>query len=85
MRKNRDFARANVKTVFLGSETIKNIGPQIWDLLPVDIKMSATLGSFKSKVKLSKPENCHVWVELPPRAFITMVHFQMRHGGTFLK
>ena len=58
MIKTSDFIRPRVNTVFYGTETIRNIGPKIWDLLPLDIKVSPTLDSFKLKVKQWKPENC---------------------------
>ena len=58
MRNTSDFKRPRVNTVFWGTETIRNIGPQIWDLLPLDIKMAPTLNSFKLQVKQWKPNNC---------------------------
>ena len=49
LRNTSDFKRSMVNTVFRGTETLSNIGPQIWDLLPLDIKISPTLLLFKEK------------------------------------
>ena len=58
LRNNNDFVIPAVNTVFWGSETLRSMGPKIWNLLPSDIKESPCLESFKSKVKLWKPEHC---------------------------
>ena len=41
----------NIRTVKCGSETIRNLGPKTWELVPNEIKESASLALFKSKVK----------------------------------
>ena len=53
-----DFERPTVNTVWWGTETVRNISPQIWELIPSDIKTSPSLASFKLKLKSWKPENC---------------------------
>lgn len=58
LRNNSDFVIPVVNTVFWGSETLRSLGPKIWNLLPLDIKESSSLESFKSKIKLWKPQNC---------------------------
>ena len=58
LRLNSDFRKPVVNTVMWGSETLRNIGPKIWELLPLNIKESPSLKSFKIKVQLWKPENC---------------------------
>ena len=58
LRINSDFVIPRVNTVFWGTETLRVIGPKIWDLLPLDIKMSPTLDSFKLKIKHWQPPNC---------------------------
>ena len=58
LRNTSDFKRPAVNTVFWGSETLRYIGPIIWDLLPLNIKTLPTLNSFILKVKYWKPENC---------------------------
>ena len=58
LRNSNDFITRRVNSVFWGEETIRNIGPNIWDLLPLDIKISSTLNSFILKVKKWKPDKC---------------------------
>ena len=41
LREERDFMRPRVNTVLWGTETLRNIGPKIWDLLPQVIKVQA--------------------------------------------
>ena len=50
LRNTSDFNRPKVNTVLWGSETLRYIGPIIWDLLPLNIKTIVTLTSFISKV-----------------------------------
>ena len=49
---------SNVKTVYWGTETITFRGPQIWALLPENIKALKSLSEFKTNVKKWKPEGC---------------------------
>ena len=56
LRKKNDFTRPKPNTVWWGSETLGNIGPQIWNMLSSDIKDSYCLKAFKLKIKLRKPE-----------------------------
>jgi len=48
----------NVKTVYYGTESISYLAPKIWELIPIDIKNSKSLNSFKSKIKLWIPYDC---------------------------
>ena len=42
----------NSRTVFFGSESIINLRPQLWNMVPVNIKSSESLNYFcKSKIK----------------------------------
>ena len=58
LREERDFMRPRVNTVLWGTETLRNIGPKIWDMLPQVIKDSSSLNSFKSRIKQWKCHNC---------------------------
>ena len=63
LRNSNDFITPRVNTVFWGNETIRNIGPKIWALIPLNIKISPTLNSFILKVKKWKPDKlCKVYV-----------------------
>ena len=58
LRKKNNLKTSNVKTVYYGTETVSFRGPEIWSMLPEDIKNSETLQEFKIKVKKWKPEGC---------------------------
>ena len=52
------FKRENVKTTNYGIQSIRYLGPKIWDLLPNNIKNSSSLVNFKKKIKFWKPTQC---------------------------
>ena len=47
-----------VKTVRYGTETITYLGPKIWSIIPDEIRESASLETFRQKIKLWKPNSC---------------------------
>ena len=51
MRVRRDFERKRQKNVLNGSESLRILGPKIWDLIPENIKSEASLTSFKNAIK----------------------------------
>ena len=50
-RHKSEFQRRNVKTVIYRSETLSSLGPQIWDLIPIELRNLTSLNAFKSKTK----------------------------------
>lgn len=52
------YNRFNPRTVYYGSETLRSIGPKIWNIIPEDIKSAASLSGFKHKIKNWKPNDC---------------------------
>ena len=58
LRQKRSWEVFNIRTVRYGKETIRYMGPKIWDLVPKEIKESKTLLEFKYKIKKWKPTNC---------------------------
>ena len=50
-RHKSEFQRRNVKTVIYGSETLSSLGPQIWDLIPIELRNLTSSNAFKSKIK----------------------------------
>ena len=52
------FKSRNVRTVRYGIETASFVGPRIWNSIPKEIKESASLQIFKSKIKSWTPKNC---------------------------
>ena len=51
-------ASYKIKTVRYGTETITNLGPKIWLIIPDEIKEFASLETFHQKIKLWKPNSC---------------------------
>ena len=56
--RNSDFKTENVRTVHYGTETLSFLGPNIWRILPPEMKNSTSLQIFKNKIKSWSPENC---------------------------
>ena len=58
LRNKRSWNMHTMRTLNYGIETITNMGPKIWDLVPTDIKQSKTLVEFKKKIKKWKTISC---------------------------
>ena len=58
LRNKNTFYSRNVRTVYNGTETLSFRGPQIWALVPEDIKSAKTLNEFKAKIKNWEPRGC---------------------------
>ena len=52
------FGRENVKTVRYGIQSVRYLGPKIWELVPNNVKYSNSLSKFKKLIKSWKPEAC---------------------------
>ena len=46
LRQNSQFSRPRIKTVYHGTESISNLGPKIWDLVPNNLKEISELDKF---------------------------------------
>ena len=51
LRRHPEFPLRVINTVHYGSESLSVLGPKIWEMLPVDLKDSDSLDSFKSGIK----------------------------------
>ena len=51
LRRNGTFEKRKVHSVYHGTELLSFLGPKIWDLVPMELKQSETLYSFKLKIK----------------------------------
>ena len=51
------FKTSNVKTVTWGTETLGHIGPQIWSIVPNDMK-TFSLSKFTKKIRKWKTDKC---------------------------
>ena len=58
LRNNNPFISTNVHSVYNGTETISYRGPQIWTLVPDDIKKSKSITEFKKRIRSWKPNDC---------------------------
>ena len=47
----------NIHTAHFGTDTITNLGPKIWKLVPDEIKISSSLSVFKSRIKTRTTDN----------------------------
>ena len=45
------FGRENIRTVHFGLQSVRCIGPKIWELVPSNIKYSNSLRKFKKLIK----------------------------------
>ena len=52
------FRRENIKTVHSGLQSVKYLGPKIWQLVPNNIKYGIPLSKFMKLVKPWQPEAC---------------------------
>ena len=68
LRQNSQFSRPRINTVYHGTESISNLGPEIWDMVPSNLKEIIELDKFKIAIKQFKPEDflcilCKVFVQ----------------------
>ena len=57
-RQRSQFHIPPIRTVFIGTESIKFLGPKIWELIPDEMKELENLWKFKRAIKLWKPTSC---------------------------
>ena len=59
IRFQKDFYnQLNPRTVSNGLETIRSLGPQIWEMVPIEIRNISSFTLFKSKIKKWIPKHC---------------------------
>ena len=58
LRQRYQFHIPPVRTVFNGTESIKFLGPKIWELLPDQMKELESIWEFKRALKQWKPTSC---------------------------
>ena len=47
LRRNNNFEKRQVHSIYHGTESLSFLGPKIWDLVPVELKQSDSFDSFK--------------------------------------
>ena len=55
---SKHFKRANIKSIHYGIQSVRHLGPKIWNIAPQNIGESNSLNEFKSLIKLWKPDTC---------------------------
>ena len=58
LRQNSQFSRPRINAVYHGTESISNLEPKIWDLVPSNLTEISDLDKFKKAFKPWKPEDC---------------------------
>ena len=58
LRNQSNFVIPQVKSVNHGLESVRFLGPKIWESLPNDLKNKESADSFKTAIKRWKPESC---------------------------
>lgn len=58
LRHTSIFSRENVNSTYHGTESIRILGPKIWELLPESIRSAENLCSFQEQIKKWKVEHC---------------------------
>ena len=51
LRNNDSFKIRRVNSVWHGTESVSDLGPKVWDLVPNEIQKSESLNGFKFKIK----------------------------------
>ena len=44
--------------MYHGTESLSNLGPRIWNLVPDKLKQLVDIYTFKKEIKKWKPKNC---------------------------
>ena len=70
LRRNSQFSRPRINTVYHGTESILNLGPKIWDLVPSNLKEISDLYKLKKAIKQWKPEDCRLC-----KVFVSNIRF----------
>ena len=70
LRQNSQFSRPRINTVYHGTESILNLGPKIWDLVPSNLKEISDLYKLKKAIKQWKPEDCRLC-----KVFVSNIRF----------
>ena len=58
LRRWSDFTLPIVRTVNYGIESVRYVGPEIWESIPTNIKEVDIIERFKPGIKKWKPEPC---------------------------
>ena len=58
LRSSSDFIRPRVNTVHYGKDSLQYFGSIIWNTIPLEIKNSVNLNTFKKQIRNWSPDEC---------------------------
>ena len=58
IRSQVEFQCSKINTVSYGENSLRNLGPMIWNLVPTELKLLRTIKEFKSAIKAWTPAKC---------------------------
>ena len=58
LRSQTEYQLPKINSVLYGENSLRYLGPKIWDIIPRELKSLESLGKFKSAIKIWIPLNC---------------------------
>ena len=58
LRTQSDFTVPRTRTVHKGDDSLRHLGPLIWNIVPREIRCLPSLGAFKKTIKKWHPRDC---------------------------
>ena len=58
LRSQTDFKLPKVNSVYAGTDSLRFLGPKVWDMIPSTLKNVTSLETFKREIKKWIPSNC---------------------------
>ena len=58
LRNKTHFATRPIRTAYYGDNSLRYLGPKLWELTPSDIKGKESVEVFKNRIKNWIPDNC---------------------------
>ena len=65
LRSQNDFIRSNASTSQYGLNSMRCFASKVWQMIPVEIKNSVSIESFKEKIRKWEPNSCYCKLCLP--------------------
>ena len=70
------FKKEKVKSTRYGIQSVRHLGPKIWNIVPQSIRESSSLNEFQSLIKFWKPDTCPC-VDFAKTALLKCVLFDL--------
>ena len=79
-RGSNEFVLPKANTINRGIETIRFMGPKIWNVVPEEIKKTKTISAFKEKIKNWKTVGCPCRI---CKSYVSRLGYGTFQGNTF--